>query len=284
MTPVISSLLIGLREGLEAALIIAILIAYLVKRDFRSQISRIWVGVGAAVTVSFAAAGLLALTSSELPDRAEQIFAGVTSLAAAGLITWLTFWMAEHARNLKNELHEKLDAALMGSQFALAGVAFFAVVREGLETAIFMVSAVQVSGSLSSSFLGLILGLTISIFTGYLVFKGVLKLNLGKVFSTIGAVLIVVAAGVLAYGLHELQEVGVIPFGEDPIVDTTALIAPEGVIGSLLKGFLAYRGTINPVEMTAWVVFVAVVSLRYRSKLRGDKVSSETKKQAPVNA
>ncbi|MEY4323647.1 MAG: hypothetical protein RL410_1428 [Actinomycetota bacterium] len=280
----ISSLLIGLREGLEAALIIAILIAYLVKRDLRSHISRIWAGVAAAVFVSFAAAGLLALTSNELPEKAEQTFAGMTSLAAAGLITWLTFWMAAHARNLKNELHDKLDAALLGSQFALVGVAFFAVVREGLETAVFMVSAVQVSGSLSSSFLGLVLGLVVSIVTGYFVFKGVLKLNLGKVFSTIGAMLIVVAAGVLAYGLHELQEVGLIPFGEDPIIDTTAIIDPEGVIGSVLKGFLAFRGTINPVEMFAWISFVAVVSLRYRHKLRGDKKVVKPASEAPVNA
>jgi high-affinity iron transporter len=269
---------------LEAALIIAILVAYLVKRDMRSQISRIWAGVAAAVAVSFAAAGILVITSNELPEKAEQVFAGVTSLAAAGMITWLTFWMATHARHLKNELHEKVDAALMGSKFALAGVAFFAVVREGLETAIFMLSAVQVSGSLSASFLGLVLGLAIAIFTGYLVFKGVLKLNLGKVFSTIGAVLIVVAAGVLTYGLHEFQEVGLIPFGEDPIVDTTAFIDPTGVLGSLLKGSIAYRGTINPVEMFAWVSFVAIVSLRYRQILRGSGAPAAAKKEAPVNA
>jgi high-affinity iron transporter len=273
----IASLLIGLREGLEASIIVAILIAYLVKRDLRSQISRLWFGVAAAVVASLGAAGILALTSSELPEKAEQTFAGVTSLAAAGLITWLTFWMAEHARHLKQELHSKLDSALTGSQFALVGVAFFAVVREGLETAVFMVSAVQVSGSFSGSFLGLLFGLSISILIGYLVFKGVLKLNLGKVFATIGAALIVVAAGVLAYGAHELQESGILPFWQNNIVDTTSVIDPEGVVGSLLKGFLAYRGTINPLELLLWSSFVLVVGLKYRATLNAKVV-------APVEA
>ena len=273
----IASLLIGLREGLEASIIVAILIAYLVKRDLRSQISRLWFGVAAAVVASLGAAGILALTSSELPEKAEQTFVGVTSLAAAGLITWLTFWMAEHARHLKQELHSKLDSALTGSQFALVGVAFFAVVREGLETAVFMVSAVQVSGSFSGSFLGLLFGLSISILIGYLVFKGVLKLNLGKVFATIGAALIVVAAGVLAYGAHELQESGILPFWQNNIVDTTSVIDPEGVVGSLLKGFLAYRGTINPLELLLWSSFVLVVGLKYRATLNAKVV-------APVEA
>ena len=264
----ISSLLIGLREGLEASIIVAILIAYLVKRDYRSQIKRVWFGVAAAVVVSLGAAGALALTSNELSETAEKTFAGITSLAAAGLITWLTFWMAQHARSLKQELHTKMDEALMGSQLALVGVAFFAVVREGLETAVFMVSAVQVSGSLSASVIGLVIGLAISVVTGYLVFKGVLKLNLGKVFSVIGAALIVVAAGVLAYGVHELQESGALPFLDNTVVDVTSVIDPEGLVGSLLKGFLAFRGQLSPLEIIVWVSFVAVVATRYRQTLR----------------
>ena len=264
----ISSLLIGLREGLEASIIVAILIAYLVKRDFRSQIKRVWFGVAAAIMVSLGAAGALALTSNELSETAEKTFAGITSLAAAGLITWLTFWMAQHARSLKQELHTKMDEALMGSQFALVGVAFFAVVREGLETAVFMVSAVQVSGSFSASVIGLVIGLAISVVTGYLVFKGVLKLNLGKVFSVIGAALIVVAAGVLAYGVHELQESGALPFLDNTVVDVTSVIDPEGLVGSLLKGFLAFRGQLSPLEIIVWVSFVAIVATRYRQTLR----------------
>jgi high-affinity iron transporter len=264
----ISSLLIGLREGLEASIIVAILIAYLVKRDFRSRLPRVWFGVAMAVAVSIGTAGILFFTSQELPERTEQIFAGTTSIAAAGLITWLTFWMAQHARNLKNELHEQMDKALLGSSFALSGVAFFAVVREGLETAVFMFSSASVSGSGYSSLLGLLLGLGISIATGYLVFKGVLKLNIGKVFQTIGALLIVVAAGVLTYGLHELQEAGVIGWSPATLIDTTGTLDPEGLVATLLRGFLAYRGEINVLDATAWLSFVAVVGTLYVNKVR----------------
>jgi high-affinity iron transporter len=140
-----------------------------------------------------------------------------------------------------------------------------------------MVSAVQVSGSFSGSVIGLLLGLTISVLVGYLVFKGVLKLNLGKVFATIGAALIVVAAGVLAYGVHEFQESGVLPFLDNTVIDTTAWIDPEGLVGSLLKGFLAYRGSLSPLEIIVWVSFVTVVGLKYRATLNARVV-------APVEA
>ncbi|MCX6402653.1 MAG: FTR1 family protein [Actinobacteria bacterium] len=159
----VSSLLVGLREGLEASLIVAILIAYLVKRDLRSYIPRVWAGTFAAILISIAAASILYATSNELPELQAEIFAGVTSIVAAGLITWLTFWMATHARAMRQELHSKMDAALTGSSYALAGVAFFAVIREGLETAIFMFPNSKVAGSALQSFIGLAIGLVISV-------------------------------------------------------------------------------------------------------------------------
>lgn len=273
----ISSLLVGLREGLEAALIVAILIAYLVKRDLRAYIPRVWLGTGLAVVISISTAALLYSTSNSLDEAQEEIFAGTTSILAAGLITWLTFWMAAHARDLKNNLHEKMDAALTGSSFALAGVAFFAVIREGLETAIFMFPSSQASGSTSQSVFGLVLGLAISVIAGYGTFKGVIKLNIGKVFQVVGAMLIVVAAGVLTYGIHELQEAGVIGFGTTTAFDITSAINPEGLIGSLLKGFISFRGTASTLEAFVWVTFVAIVGSLYLSKLRAQKVSTKEK-------
>ena len=276
----ISSLLVGLREGLEAALIVAILIAYLVKRDLRSFIPRVWLGTGLAVVVSVATAALLYTTSNELGEVQEEIFAGTTSILAAGLITWLTFWMATHARDLKNNLHEKMDAALTGSSYGLALVAFFAVIREGLETAIFMFPSSKVSGSTTQSVIGLLLGLAISVAAGYGTFKGVIKLNIGKVFQIVGAMLIVVAAGVLTYGIHELQDAGVIGFGTSTAFDITSIIDPEGVIGSLLKGFISFRGTASTLEAMVWVTFVAIVGSLYSSKLRAQKVSTKEKVSA----
>jgi high-affinity iron transporter len=274
---VISSLLVGLREGLEAALIVAILIAYLVKRDLRSYIPRVWLGTAFAVVISIATAALLYTTSNELGAVQEEIFAGTTSILAAGLITWLTFWMAAHARDLKNNLHEKMDAALTGSSYALAMVAFFAVIREGLETAIFMFPSSQASGSTTQSVVGLLLGLGISVAVGYGTFKGVIKLNIGKVFQVVGAMLIVVAAGVLTYGVHELQDAGVISFGTTTAFDITSTIDPEGLIGSLLKGFISFRGTASTLEVMVWVTFVALVGSLYLSKLRAQKISTKEK-------
>lgn len=273
----ISSLLVGLREGLEAALIVAILIAYLVKRDLRSYIPRVWLGTALAVVLSIATAALLYTTSNELGEVEEEIFAGTTSILAAGLITWLTFWMAAHARDLKNNLHEKMDAALTGSSFALAGVAFFAVIREGLETAIFMFPSSQASGSTSQSLFGLILGLAISVAAGYGTYKGVIKLNIGKVFQVVGAILIVVAAGVLTYGVHELQEAGVINFGTATAFDVRGVIDPEGIVGSLLKGFISFRGTASTLEVMIWVTFIAIVGSLYLSKLRAQKSTAKEK-------
>ena len=276
----VSSLLVGLREGLEAALIVAILIAYLVKRDLRSYIPKVWLGTGLAVFISLATAAVLYATSNELPEQNEEIFAGVTSILAAGLVTWLTFWMAAHAREMRNELHSKMDAAISKSTYALAGVAFFAVIREGLETAIFMFPNSQASGSAFQSISGLLLGLTISVAVGYGIFKGVVKPNIGKVFSVVGAMLIVVAAGVLTYGIHELQEAGVIAVGLDTAIDTTSVIAADGVVGSLLKGFLAYRGSASTLEVFVWVTFIAVVGSLYLSKLRSQNVKQREKVSA----
>lgn len=276
----VSSLLVGLREGLEASVIVAILIAYLVKRDLRSYLPRVWAGVAAAVAVSLGAATLLYATSNTLGETQSAIFEGVTSVLAAVLITWLTFWMATHARAMKNELHSKVDAALTGSTLALVGVAFFAVLREGLETAIFMFPSTQMAASAWESFIGLWIGLTISVVTGYAIYKGVIKLNLGKVFSVVGALLIVVAAGVLNYGIHEFQEAGVITFGTDIAIDTTGFIAKDGLVGSLLRGFLSYRGSASTLEVFVWVSFIAIVGSLYLSKLRGQSVKSETKVSA----
>lgn len=273
----VSSLLVGLREGLEASVIVAILIAYLAKRDLRSYIPRVWLGVFAAVVVSLGAATLLYATSNELSDTSAEIFEGVTSVLAAGLITWLTFWMANHARAMKSELHSKVDAALTGSSYALVGVAFFAVLREGLETAIFMFPNSQVAGSALQSFIGLWIGLSISVTVGFAIYKGVIKLNLGKVFSVVGALLIVVAAGVLNYGIHEFQEAGVIGFGTDIALDTTGFIATDGLVGSLLRGFLSYRGSASVLEVFVWITFMAVVGSLYLSKLSSDSKAVETK-------
>lgn len=263
----LASFLVGLREGLEAATIVAILIAYLVNSDLRRFLPRVWTGVAAAVGVSLMAAVGLSLADSALSDTASEVFEGFTSLVAVALITWMTFWMAAHARALKAELHSKVDRAIATSSLALAAVAFFAVLREGLETSVFMWASIQAAGTSTEPLIGLSLGLLVSIVAGWAIFKGIVRINIGKVFSTVGGLLIFVAAGVLAYGVHELEEAGVIPFGGSTVFSTADLIDPEGIFGSLMRGFLGYRGTATVVEVIAWVSYVTIVGLLYRRQL-----------------
>ena len=263
----LASFLVGLREGLEAATIVAILIAYLVNSDLRRFLPRVWTGVAAAVGVSLMAAVGLSLADSALSDTASEVFEGFTSLVAVALITWMTFWMAAHARALKAELHSKVDRAIATSSLALAAVAFFAVLREGLETSVFMWASIQAAGASTEPLIGLSLGLLVSIVAGWAIFKGIVRINIGKVFSTVGGLLIFVAAGVLAYGVHELEEAGVIPFGGSTVFSTADLIDPEGIFGSLMRGFLGYRGTATVVEVIAWVSYVTIVGLLYRRQL-----------------
>ena len=263
----LASFLVGLREGLEAATIVAILIAYLVNSDLRRFLPRVWTGVAAAVGVSLMAAVGLSLADSALSDTASEVFEGFTSLVAVALITWMTFWMAAHARALKAELHSKVDRAIATSSLALAAVAFFAVLREGLETSVFMWASIQAAGTSTEPLIGLSLGLVVSIVAGWAIFKGIVRINIGKVFSTVGGLLIFVAAGVLAYGVHELEEAGVIPFGGSTVFSTADLIDPEGIFGSLMRGFLGYRGTATVVEVIAWVSYVTIVGLLYRRQL-----------------
>lgn len=279
----LASLLVGLREGLEAAVIVAILIAYLVNSDLRRFIKHVWVGVGAAVAISLAVAGGLSAANSALSDEAGELFEGLTSLAAVALITWMTFWMASHARTMKSELHGKVDRALGTSAVALGGVAFFAVLREGLETSVFMWASIQAAGTTAEPLVGLAIGLAIAVAAGVGIFKGVVRINIGKVFTVVGGLLIFVAAGVLAYGSHELEEFGLIPFGGNTVFDTSALIDPEGVVGSLMRGFLGYRGKATLIEIIAWIGYVVIVGLLYKRQLN-QRTSKPVPATEPANA
>ena len=272
----LASLLVGLREGLEAATIVAILIAYLSNSDLKRHIGRVWIGVVAAIAVSLGVAGVLSLADSSLSSSASELFEGVTSLIAVGLITWMTFWMATHARALKRELHGQVDRALGSSAFALAAVAFFAVLREGLETSVFMWASIQAAGSTVEPLIGLVIGLAIAVVAGVAIFKGVVRINIGKVFSVVGGLLIFVAAGVLAYGIHELEEFGLVPFGGSTVIDTSAVVDPEGLVGSLMRGFLGYRGMATAIEVGAWFTYVVIVGLLYRRQLHRRPTSQPT--------
>ena len=212
--------LIGLREGLEASLVVVILIAYLVKTDRRQLIPRIWVGVAVAVLVSLAFGALLTYGPQRLTFEAQEAIGGILSIVAVGFVTWMVFWMARHARGLSGELRGKLDTAADAGRASLVVVALLAVGREGLETALFLWAATQAAtnsdGSTLTPLLGALLGILTAVAMGFAFYKGVLKINLSKFFKWTGVILIIVAAGVLAYGVHDLQEAGILPGPEQP--------------------------------------------------------------------
>ena len=264
--PMLSTFIIALREGLEAALIVGILVAYVVRTDRRHLLKPLWTGVGVALVASLALGGILAFTSAELSDRREELFAGITSFAAVGLVTWMVFWMKRTARNLRNELHGKIDGALVGGPISLALVAFFAVAREGLETALFVYSNFKTVGVASTATVGLVLGLGLAVFLGYAIYNRTVKLDLAKFFTITGVALIIIAAGVLSYGIHEFQELGYLPGVDSFLWDVTPWIAKESLLGSLLGGLVGFDTTTSFVQFVGWSIYLLAVLIPYLSK------------------
>jgi high-affinity iron transporter len=278
----LSTFIIALREGLEAALIVGILVAYIVRTDRRHFLKPLWAGVGIAIAASLALGGVLSFTSAELTERGEEYFAGITSFVAVGLVTWMVFWMKRTARTLRDELHGKVDSALTGGPISLALVAFFAVAREGLETALFIYTNFKTVGAASTATIGLVLGLGLAVVLGYLIYNRSVKLNLSKFFTVTGVALIIVAAGVLSYGIHEFQELGYIPGADDFLWDVTPWIAKESVLASLLSGTIGFDTTTSFIQFIAWSAYLVVVLVPYLAK--GKPATSAAPKAEPVKA
>jgi len=263
---VLSTFVIALREGLEAALIVGILVAYLVRSERRHLLKPLWIGVATAIAASLALGAILSFTSAELTSRGEELFAGLTSFIAVGLVTWMVFWMKRTARTLRDQLHGKVDSAITGGSISLALVAFFAVVREGLETALFIYTNFKTVGAASSATVGLVLGLALAVALGYLIYNRSVKIDLSKFFTITGVALIIVAAGVLSYGIHEFQELGFLPGPDTFIWDVTPWIAKESILGSVLGGTIGFDTTTSFLQFFAWAGYLIAVLTPYLSK------------------
>ncbi|MGW0633199.1 iron uptake transporter permease EfeU [Streptomyces sp. NPDC002758] len=251
--------LIGLREGLEASLVVGILVAYLVKSGRRDRLPPIWAGVLTAVALSLAFGAVLTFTSSRMSFEAQEAFGGSLSIVAVGFVTWMVFWMRRTARHLKAELQGKLDAALAMGTLALVLTAFIAVGREGLETALFIWTAVQATGQSTEPVIGAGLGLASAVVLGYLFYRGAVKINLAKFFTWTGAALVVVAAGVFSYGVHDLQEAGVLPGLNDIAFDVSDAVPPSSWYGTLLKGTVNFSPASTWYEVAAWLAYILPV-------------------------
>lgn len=253
------NLLIGLREGLEAALIVGILIAFVVKLDRRDLVSKIWVGVVGSVALSLSIGAFLIFGLGGIDERAEQTLTGILSLVAVGLVTWMIFWMAKTARSLKANLETSMAAALTKSVWSIVGVAFIAVAREGVETALFVWASIKTSGEEIPALLAVLAGIGIAIFLGWVIYTGMMRVNLRIIFQWTGLLLIVVSAGILSYAIHELQEAAWLPGAEAIVYDLSSWLGKETIAGSLLRGAFSYSPTPSVLEFVSWWAYLLSV-------------------------
>ena len=255
----LANYLIGLREGLEATLVVVILVAYLVKSDRTCLLGRIWAGVAIAVGVSLAFGALLTFGPRGLSFEAQEAIGGTLSIVAVGFVTWMVMWMARSARSLSGDLKGRVDkAAAAGGAASLVLVAMLAVGREGLETALFLWAATAAADSTTGPLVGAALGIGTAVVLGYLFYRGAVKINLSKFFTWTGAILILVAAGVLAYGIHDLQEAGILPGLNSLAFDVSGAIPPGSFIGTILKGTLNFSPSTTWLQAVVWVIYVVV--------------------------
>ncbi len=261
----VSTFIIALREGLEAALIIGILMAYLVKTN-RSHLRRpLWIGVTLAIAVSLALGAILSFTSSELRPGAEEAFAGSLSVAAVALVTWMVFWMKRTARSMKHELEKKVDHAVTVGSVAIAITAFVAVAREGLETSLFIYTNFSAVKSSFGPSVGLVLGLSTAIALGYLMYKRTVHFDLAQFFKITGIALIVVAAGVLSHGIGDLQQTGWLPGAGLIAWNFDSWLHPDSFIASLLSGTVGFSTTSSWLQVGVWTIYLVTILASYLS-------------------
>lgn len=283
----LANYLIGLREGLEAALVVSILVAYLVKTERRDLLPRIWLGVGIAVAVSLAFGYALYWGPRGLTFEAREAIGGILSIVAVGFVTWMIFWMARAARSLSGELRGKVDDAAEGPWFALVLIAILAVGREGLETALFLWAATEAATRGDEPtwvpLLGAALGLVTAVVLGYLFYRGALRINLSKFFTWTGAFLILIAGGVLSYGVHDLQEAGILPGLDNLAWDVSDVVDPTTWYATLLKGIFNFSPQTTVLEAVVWVLYVVPVMTLFLRSARRRSTSGRPTEPAPVN-
>jgi high-affinity iron transporter len=284
---VLATYLIGVREGIEAAIIISILVGYVVKLGEKQLASRILMGAGAAVLIAIGLGFGLSGLEAEVSEQAEITITGVTSLMAVVFVTWMIFWMAKQARALSSSLRSQVDAALIKNSWSLATVAFLAVIREGVESSILIWSAVKTTNGGLSATGGAFLGLGTAAILGYLMYRGALKFNIGKFFRYTGAYLVVLAAGIFAYGIGEFQELGIFPFLTAHTYDVSAILPENSIPELVLVGTIGFNTAPTMLQSLAWLLYLVPVGYLYLAPKRAkgdDAASTSNKGEAKVSA
>ncbi|HMJ80768.1 MAG TPA: iron uptake transporter permease EfeU [Candidatus Dormibacteraeota bacterium] len=267
-----SGLVIGLREGVEAALIVSIVLAYLARTGNRRYFGRVWLGVAGAVAASAMLGLLIFVTVGEMPAPYEQLFEGLTLLIAAGIVTWMLFWMRRQAANVSGQLRSAVDQAIgEGGAWALAAVAFVAVIREGVETALFLVgqaTAVRASNGAASVLVGALVGLALAVLIGVGFYRGTRRIDLARFFRWTGVALVFIAAGLVGQAVHEFVEIGVIGLGTATAYDLSAVLPDDTGVGAFLHALLGYSATPSWAQVIAHAGYLVVVLAFYLRPIR----------------
>ena len=269
----LASFLIMLREGLEASLIVVIIASYLRRTDRRDMLRPMWIGVLGAALVCLAVGVGLHLASQELPHAQQELLEAIVGFATVGVLTWMVFWMRKAGRGIKGELEGKLDSALgapgTAAVWGMIAMAFFAVLREGFESALFLLAAFEQGGA--SAGVGAFLGTAVAVGLGFGIYKGTVRLDLRRFFLFTGAVIIVFGAGLLAQSLHALHEAGLWNALQDTAWDTSGLVSNSSTAGNILRGLLAYQATPTVGEAIVYWAYLLPVGTWF---FFGDRISA----------
>ena len=261
-----SGLLTGLREGVEAALIVAIICAYLAKTGNARYFPRVFLGAGLALGLSAILGIILFQTVGSFQEPYEQLFEALTMIVAASVVTWMLFWMRRQARSVRGELHAAVDRAIdNGSATALAVLAFVAVIREGVETSLFLTgqaAAASANGGSIWVLVGAVIGIAIAVLLGVGFYHGSRRINLATFFRWTGVALVFIAAGLLSHAVHELIEIGVINIGTQTLFDISSILPHEGdgnIIGQMLAALFGYTSSPEVITFVVWLTYIVVV-------------------------
>jgi high-affinity iron transporter len=268
---------IGLREGVEASLIVGIVAAFLGRQGARRQLVWVWTGVAVAVLLCLGAAVGLEILDTHLPQKQQEALETVIAFIAVGMVTWMILWMSRHAHQLKRDLESQAGEALAaGSGWALVLMAFLAVLREGLETAVFLLSAFQASTNRSTATVGALLGIAVAVAIGVAIYRGGVRIDLGRLFFLTSLVLVLVAGGLVSFGLHTVHEAGWINAGQAQALDLSWLVSPGSVQSALITGVLGIQPKPTVVEAIGWTLFVVpMVVFVWRADTRRRRAAAE---------
>jgi high-affinity iron transporter len=265
----VTTFFIMLREGVEAALIVGILLAYLSQVGAPRYARHVWAGVGAAVLVSFGFLFILQVLGGEFEGATEQIFEGITMISAAVVLTWMVFWMMRQARLIKGELQRGVDQALAsGAGLGLLLLAFFAVVREGVESAL-LLQAAAFAAEGRSTLVGALLGLALAIGIGLLIYVFGVRIDLRTFFRFTGIILILFAAGLVSHGAHEFAEAGLLPSLIEHVWDTSAVLNHSEGLGAMLRALFGYSHSPSLLEVLVYVGYLILVAVLSRTPFAG---------------